>query len=166
MWCASSVSMNFVVRASGSKPDSASALSWNLPSRSVKYVNMKNASQSGVCLVERAEDARVVGVAGAALKQRLGFLAAVAAEVAMQEVHHRPQVAAFLHVDLEQVAQVVQRRAVSPRWRCCSTDAGSVSPCVTMMPAQVRAMLARHVLPRGLAHVLAEVDLAIRRRRG
>ena len=48
MWCASSVSMNFVVRASGSKPDSASAHSWNLPSRSVKYVNMKNASQSGV----------------------------------------------------------------------------------------------------------------------
>ncbi len=41
--------MNFVVRASGSKPDSASADSWNLPSRSVKYVNMKNASQSGVC---------------------------------------------------------------------------------------------------------------------
>jgi hypothetical protein len=36
MWCASSVSMKRVVRASGSKPDSASAHSWNLPSRSVK----------------------------------------------------------------------------------------------------------------------------------
>ena len=36
MWCASSVSMNLVVRASGSKADSASAHSWNLPSRSVK----------------------------------------------------------------------------------------------------------------------------------
>ena len=32
-------------------------------------------------LVERAEDARVVGVARAALEQRLGLLAAVAAEV-------------------------------------------------------------------------------------
>lgn len=36
MWCASSVSMNLVVRASGSKLDSASAHNWNLPSRSVK----------------------------------------------------------------------------------------------------------------------------------
>ncbi|MCY1531515.1 hypothetical protein D9M68_667430 [compost metagenome] len=36
MWCASSVSMNFVVRASGSNALSASAASWNLPSRSVK----------------------------------------------------------------------------------------------------------------------------------
>ncbi|MNR10059.1 hypothetical protein D3C85_1262900 [compost metagenome] len=36
MWWASSVSMNLVVRANGSKLDSASAQSWNLPSRSVK----------------------------------------------------------------------------------------------------------------------------------
>jgi hypothetical protein len=36
MWCASSVSMNLVVRASGSKLLSARAHSWNLPSRSVK----------------------------------------------------------------------------------------------------------------------------------
>ena len=36
MWCASSVSMNLVVRASGSKALSDSAASWNLPSRSVK----------------------------------------------------------------------------------------------------------------------------------
>ena len=36
MWCASSVSMKRVVRASGSKADSARAQSWNLPSRSVK----------------------------------------------------------------------------------------------------------------------------------
>ena len=35
-WWASSVSMKRVVRASGSKPDSASAHNWNLPSRSVK----------------------------------------------------------------------------------------------------------------------------------
>ena len=35
MWCASSVSMNRQVRASGSNPDSASDRSWNLPSRSV-----------------------------------------------------------------------------------------------------------------------------------
>src|SRR5208283_6031986 len=36
MWCASSVNMKEQVRASGSKLDSASDFSWNLPSRSVK----------------------------------------------------------------------------------------------------------------------------------
>src|SRR5215467_7797621 len=40
MWWASSVNMNLQVRESGSKLDSASDLSWNFPSRSVKYVNM------------------------------------------------------------------------------------------------------------------------------
>ena len=49
MWCASSVSMKRQVRDSGSKPDCASAASCILPSRSVKNVNMKNDSQSGVC---------------------------------------------------------------------------------------------------------------------
>jgi hypothetical protein len=48
MWCASSVSMKRQVRESGSKPDCASASSCILPSRSVKKVNMKNDSQSGV----------------------------------------------------------------------------------------------------------------------
>ena len=36
MWCASSLSMNSQVRASGSKPLSFSVPSWYLPSRSVK----------------------------------------------------------------------------------------------------------------------------------
>ena len=48
MWCASSVSMKRQVRDSGSKPLSARLASWYLPSRSVKKVNMKNESQSGV----------------------------------------------------------------------------------------------------------------------
>ncbi len=64
----------------------------------------------GRLLVERAEDARIVGIARAALEQRIGFFAAVAAEMAMQQIHHRPQMATFLDVDLEQIAQVVQRR--------------------------------------------------------
>src|SRR6266498_413794 len=48
MWCASSRSMNCTVRDSGSKALSAREASWYLPSRSVKKVNMKNDSQSGV----------------------------------------------------------------------------------------------------------------------
>ncbi|MNV53839.1 hypothetical protein D3C71_1460010 [compost metagenome] len=61
-------------------------------------------------LVEGAQDARVVGIARRALQQRVGLFAAIAAEVAMQQIHHGPQVAAFFDVDLEQVAQVVLRR--------------------------------------------------------
>src|SRR5260221_4002574 len=46
MWCASSVSMKRQVRDSGSNALSAKLLSWNLPSRSVKYVKQKSDSQS------------------------------------------------------------------------------------------------------------------------
>ena len=95
---------------------------------------MKNASQSGVFSLKAPRMRGLFSSPERALEQRLGLLAAVAAEVLVQQVDHRPQVAAFLDVDLEQVAQVVHATARSgPRWRCCSTDAGSVSPCVTMM---------------------------------
>jgi len=65
-------------------------------------------------LVERAQNARLVAVAGAALQQPLRLLAAVATEVGLQQVHHRPQMAAFLDVHLEDVAQIVERRAGAP----------------------------------------------------
>ena len=37
------------------------------------------------------------------------FLTPVAAEVRMEQVHHRPQVAALFDVHLEEVAHVVER---------------------------------------------------------
>src|SRR5262252_10036413 len=60
-------------------------------------------------LVECTEDARIVAVARAPLEQRRGLLAAVAPEVSVQQIYHRPQVSAFLDVDLKEVAQVVER---------------------------------------------------------
>ena len=48
MWCASSVSMNLVVRASGSSELSDSDISCDLPSRSVNIVNMKKSSQLSI----------------------------------------------------------------------------------------------------------------------
>ena len=112
-------------------------------------------------LVECAQDARVVGVAGAPFEEGIGFLAAVAAEVAMQQVHHRPEVAAFLDVDLEEVAQVVERRAGEAEVPLLLDGRGLGVALRDDDAAKVRAVLARHVLPRGLAYVLAEVDLAI-----
>ena len=52
----------------------------------------------------------MIGVAGAAAQQFIRLLAAVAAEIFLQQVHHRPEMAALLDIDLEQVAQVVERR--------------------------------------------------------
>ena len=161
MWCASSVSMKRQVRDSGSKPDCARLSSCILPSRSVKNVNMKNDSQSGVCLVEGAEHARLVGVAGAALQQALGLLAAVLAEILLQQVDHRPQVAAFLDVDLEQVAHVVERRRGLAEVALL-LDAGRLGVALDHdQAAQHGAVLARHLLPGLLALVRAEVDLAV-----
>ena len=115
----------------------------------------------GRLLVERAEDARIVLVARAALQQRLGFLAAVTAEVAMQQVHHRPQMPPFLDVDLEQVAQVVLRRR-----RCAQValllDRGRLGVALgDDDPPEVGAVLARDFLPGRLALVLAKGDAPV-----
>ena len=50
---------------------------------------------------------------------------------------------------------------MSPRCRCCSTDAGSVSPCVTMMRRRLARCSPGTSCQAGFAHVLAEVDLAL-----
>src|SRR5205814_564134 len=60
-------------------------------------------------LVERGQDARLVGIAGVAVEKRLGLLAAVAAEVGVEQIDHRPQMPSFLDVDLEEIAEVVER---------------------------------------------------------
>ena len=60
-------------------------------------------------LVERAQHARLVGAAGATLQQLFGLFATVAAEIFLQDIDHGPEVPAFLHVHLEDVAQVVER---------------------------------------------------------
>ena len=115
--------------------------------------------------VERAQDAGIVGITRAALEQRIGLLAPVAAEIAMQKVNHRPQVAALFDIDLEEVAQVVKR------W-CGGTevpllfDRGGLGVALRHDdPPQIRAMLAGDILPRRLPLMFAEMDPAILRRR-
>ncbi len=111
-------------------------------------------------LVERAQDARIVGVARAALEQAFRFLAAVAPEVRLQQVHHRPQVPAFLDVHLEEIAQVVQRRAGEPEVALLLDRCRLGVALRDDQAAQVGPMLARHFLPRRLALARAEVHLA------
>ena len=112
-------------------------------------------------LVEGLEHARRVGVAAAALEQRLGLLAAVAAEVGVQQVDHRPQVTAFFDVHLEQVPQVVQARAVRAELALL-LDAGGLGVALDHdEAAKLVAELAWHLLPDGLALEVAEADAAI-----
>src|SRR5258708_3767740 len=54
--------------------------------------------------------ARAVAAARLPAQQVSGFLATVAAEIFLQQVDHRPEVAGLLDIDLEQVAQIVERR--------------------------------------------------------
>ena len=111
-------------------------------------------------LVEGAEHARLVGVAGAALQQLLGLLAAVAAEIFLQDVDHRPEMAAFLDVDLEHVAHVVERgRGLAEM--ALLLDRGRLGVALDDdQAAQHGAVFARHLLPGRLAEVLAERNLA------
>ena len=138
------------VRESGSKPLSARLASWYLPSRSVKKQNMKNESQSGVRSLNAPRMRGLSAIPRAALQERLRLLAAVAAEVGVEQVDHRPEVAALLHVDLEEVAEVVERRAGAAEMALLLDRRGLGVALGDDEATEGAAVLARHLLPRGL----------------
>ena len=112
-------------------------------------------------LVEGAEHARRIGIARAAAQQLVGLLAAVAAEIFLQQIDHRPEMAAFLDIDLEQIAQVVERgRGLAEM--ALLFDRGRLGVALDHdQAAQRGAMFARHFLPGRLAVMLAERDDAV-----
>src|SRR3954470_21302021 len=107
-------------------------------------------------LVERAEHPWAVGIARASAQQIVRLLAAVAAEIFLQQIDHCPEMADLLDLDLEQIAQVVERRrglaeVALPlhRWRLgVALDHDQAAQHVAMLP--------RHFLPGRLAVMLAE----------
>ena len=117
-------------------------------------------------LVEGVEDPRLVVVAAPPLEQLLGLVAAVAAEVGVEQVDHRPQVAPFLHVHLEQVAKVVEARAERAE-HTLLLDAGRLGVALRDDEATQRvAELAGHFLPHRLPLEVAEADAPVRLRLG
>ena len=111
--------------------------------------------------IEGLQNARVVLLAGTTLQQRFAFLAAVAAEVLVQQVDHGPQVPAFFDIDLEQVAQVVLAGAGQAQMALL-LDRGRLGVALRHDDAaQVGAVFAGDVLPGVFALVVAKVDLAI-----
>ena len=111
-------------------------------------------------LVEGAQHARRVGVTGAALQQGFGLLAAVGAEIFLQQIDHGPEVAPLLHIDLEQIAHVVERgRGLAEI--ALLLDRGRLGVALDHhQAAQHGAVFARHFLPGVLALVQAEGNLA------
>ena len=112
-------------------------------------------------LVEGAEHARLVGAAGAALQQLGGLLAAVAAEIFLQDIDHRPEVTAFLDIDLKDVAHVVERRRGLAEMALLLDRSRLGVALDDDETAQHGAIFARHVLPGGLAIMVAERNLAV-----
>ena len=96
-----------------------------------------------------------------ALQHLVGLVAAVATEVAVQEVDHGPQVAALLDVDLEQVAHVVERRG-GQREVTLLLDRCRLGVALHHDQAsQIGSVLTGHLLPHVLTLVVAEGDLAV-----
>ena len=85
-------------------------------------------------------------------------LAPLAAEVGVQQVHHRPQVPPLLDVHLEQVSQVVQARRGSAQVALLLHRGGLGIALDDDQPLQVGAVLAGQLLPGRFALVLAERD--------
>src|SRR4029079_3463571 len=61
--------------------------------------------------VEGVENAWLIAIPALASQKFLCLVAAVPAEIRMQQIHHRPQMTAFLDVHLKQVSEIVQTRA-------------------------------------------------------
>ena len=114
--------------------------------------------------VERAQNAGLVLVTGMTLQHHLRFLAAVAAEMGMKQIDHGPEVPAFLDVDLEQVAEVVQGRRGLAQQALLLDGRGFRVALGDDQPAQGRSVFAGHVLPDRFTLMIAESDLAVRHR--
>ena len=131
-----------------------------LPSRSVKNVNMKNASQSGVGSLNAPRMRGLSASPERRSSERFGFFAAIAAKIAMQQVDHGPKMAAFFYVHLKNIAQVVQRRAAHAQ-QPLLFDGGRLG--VTLRDdhaAQSGAVFTGNFLPGRLALMHAEIYLA------
>ena len=116
----------------------------------------------GCLFVEGLQDARVVFLAAAAFEQGFPFLAPVAAEILVQQVNHGPQVAAFLDVDLEQVAQIVQARRGQSEVALLF-DRGRLGIALGDDDAtQIGAVFARYALPGVFTLMVTEMDFPVR----
>jgi hypothetical protein len=117
-------------------------------------------------LVERVEDPRFVTIAALPGQQLLRLVAAITAEVRVQQVDHRPQMPSLFDVDLKQVPKVVEARAALPQ-PALLFDAGRLGVSLGHdQPPQLVAKLPGHLLPHRLSEEIAEADATVMDRIG
>ena len=121
---------------------------------------MKKDSQSGVASLNAPSMRGLSALAGAALQQLFGLLATVAAEIFLQDINHGPEMAALFDVDLEDVAQVVERRRRLTEMALLLDRRGLGVALDHDQPAEHGAIFARHLLPCRLSQMPAESNLA------
>jgi len=121
---------------------------------------MKNDSQS-VHGSLNAPGCAVVLVAAAPLEERLRLFTPIAAEVVLEEIDHRPEVPALLHVYLEEITEIIHGWARVPE-EALLLDARRLGVALGDDEAAKRIpMLARHLLPNRFPEIVAEADGAI-----
>src|SRR6185436_9216496 len=107
------------------------------------------------------EDSRLVPVAALPLEQFFGLVAAVAPEVGMQQVHHRPEMTALLDVHLKEIAEVVQAGTALTEPPLL-LDTGRLR--ITLgddQPSQLIPEFPGYVLPDRTPHQIAKPNAAI-----
>src|SRR5262249_60965705 len=115
---------------------------------------------------EGPEDPRLVIGPGMPGQEFFGFFAAIAAKIGVQQIDHRPEMTPLFDIDLEEVAQIVERRAGEAK-PALLLDRGRLGVALRHnQPAQARPMLARTLLPYRLAHRTAKTDASVRHRIG
>ena len=87
---------------------------------------------------------------------------AIAAEMGMQQIDHRPQMTPLFDIDLKQIAQIVERRAGQAEKALLLDRCRFGIALGDDQAAQRAAMFARDFLPHGLALVFAKGDFPVR----
>ena len=112
-------------------------------------------------LVEGAQNARLIRIAGMALEQFFGFFAAIAAKIGMKQIDHGPEMPAFFDVDLKKISQIVERRRGVAEQPLLLDRSRLGVTLGDNQAAQIRAMLAGHLLPGRRAEIVAEADAPV-----
>src|ERR1700730_13961918 len=94
-------------------------------------------------------------------QQLLGLLAALATEERMKQIDHRPEMAALLDVDLEEIAQVVEARRRESEQPLLLHRSGFRIALDDEQALQIGAIFAGHLLPRRRSQVLPKGDATV-----
>ena len=86
-----------------------------------------------------------------ALEHGIGLFTPVTSKIGVQQIHHGPEMAPFLDINLKQIPQVIERRAGASEMPLLLDGGGLGIALGDDQPAQGTAVFSRHLLPGRLA---------------